>query len=128
MRIFSKKTIVIGLIIITTILQPSVLLAQGPAGDFGLQGTASAAGLPVSTTSPIITVGRIINYLLGFLGVIFLGLIIYAGFLWMTASGNTEQVTKAKKLMGNAVVGLLIVLASFAISRLVFSQLSGAIK
>ncbi len=111
--------LVFGLFLLS---QPSLVLAQSP-GDFGLKTTAQTAGLSISSTNPIKIVGNIINYLLGFLGVIFLGLIIYAGFLWMTASGNSEQVQKAKELIGNAVVGLIIILAAFAISTFVFSNL-----
>jgi hypothetical protein len=63
----------------------------------------------------------IINAVLSFLGVIFTIIIIYAGFKWMLAEGNTESVTQAKSLLKNAVIGLIIVLAAYAISVAIFS-------
>lgn len=71
-------------------------------------------------------IGRIIQAFLGILGVVALVLIIYAGFLWMTAGGNDEQITKAKRMMAQAVIGLAIVLSSFAITSFVVSRLVAA--
>ncbi len=73
------------------------------------------------------TIGRIINFLLGFLGVLALILILYAGFLWMTAAGNEENVAKAKKIMGAAVIGLVIILAAFAIANFIVVNLASQI-
>jgi hypothetical protein len=61
-----------------------------------------------------------INTVLSFLGVIFTILIIYAGFKWMTAQGSSESVTKAKGLLQNAVMGLIIVLVAYAASFMIF--------
>lgn len=72
------------------------------------------------------TIGTLINVFLGILGVIFLILIIYAGFLWMTAAGNDSQVGKAKNIMITSVVGLVILLSAYAISDFVITQLSEA--
>lgn len=63
------------------------------------------------------TVAKIINVILGFLGVIFLGLAVYAGFLYMTASGNEEKTKASLDLLRNAVIGLIILLAAWAITR-----------
>lgn len=64
-------------------------------------------------------VSNVINGFLSILGVIFLALIIYGGFLWMTAQGNDEQVTKAKGLIRNAIIGMIIVIAAYAITYFV---------
>lgn len=69
------------------------------------------------------TVFKIINYVLSFLGIIFLILIIYGGFVWMTAAGNEQRVTQAKKIIGNAAIGLAIVLISYGITLLIFRTL-----
>jgi len=53
-------------------------------------------------------------------------LIIYAGFLWMTAGGNPEQVDKAKQWLTNAIIGLAIILAAYAISGFVIDNLFAA--
>ncbi len=63
-----------------------------------------------------------VNIFLGLLGTIFIVLMIAAGFMWMTAAGNSEKIEKAIKLMAAGAIGLLIVLASFAISLYVTSR------
>ncbi len=63
--------------------------------------------------------GTIINAFLVLLGTIFLALLVYAGYIWMTAMGNTEKVEKSKNLISAAIIGLIITLASFAISHYV---------
>ena len=65
----------------------------------------------------------IINTVLGLLGIIFLVIIFYAGFLWMTAGGNDEQVGKAKGLIINSIIGVVIIVAAYAISYFILSAL-----
>ena len=72
------------------------------------------------------TLGLLINVLLGLLGIIFLVLVIYAGFLWMTAGGDEKQVAKAKSIIITAVIGLVILLSAYAISSFVLDQLISA--
>ena len=64
-----------------------------------------------------ITIAKVINVAMGFLTVIFLGLTIAAGFMYMTSAGNEEKVKKAVGLLKNALIGLIIVLMSWAITR-----------
>lgn len=68
-------------------------------------------------------VSTIINVLLSLLGVILLLLIIYGGVLWMTARGNEDQVKKAKNILTDAIIGLIIILAAYAISTFVVNAL-----
>ena len=68
-----------------------------------------------------IKVGRIISIALGMVGTIFLALTVYAGFLWMTAGGDEEKVTKAKNILQRSVLGMIIVIASYSISYFVVS-------
>ncbi len=84
---------------------------EGGIGDDPSQGVAQIVAL-------------IINSVLGLLGVIFLVLIIYAGFLWMTATGNDEQVTKAKNILIRAIIGVIIIVAAYAISFFVLSAVT----
>ncbi len=68
-------------------------------------------------------VSRVIKVLLSFLGVLFFILLIYAGFTWMTAAGNEEKITKAKKTMAAAVIGVAIILVAYAITVFVINSL-----
>ncbi len=83
---------------------------------------AGSAGFEDAELEDII--GGIISALLGFLGIIFLIIIIYAGFLWMTAGGNSDQIDKAKKWLINGVIGLILLLAAYAIVNFVIGALT----
>ena len=72
--------------------------------------------------------GTILAALLSFLGVIFMLLSIYAGFLWMTARGNDDQVRKAQKILQTSITGLVIVALAYGITRLVDSLVGGLFK
>jgi hypothetical protein len=74
-------------------------------------------------TNLITIIVRIINYSLGILGVLFLGLLIMSGYQWMTAGGNEDQVSKAQSRMKNAIIGLVIVLMSWAITYFVIYKM-----
>lgn len=63
--------------------------------------------------------GTIIGSVLSLVGVLFLIMMIYAGIMWMTAQGNDQQVTKAKDLLINSIIGIIIVFAAYAITALV---------
>ena len=72
---------------------------------------------------PIEIVGGIIKIGLNIVGLIFLALMIYGGFLWMTARGEEAKVTKSKELLEAAIIGLVIVFAAYGITYFVVNQL-----
>ena len=86
---------------------------------FSVKAVGADAGAFLSTR-----LGSIIGTLLSFLGVIFMVLVIYAGVLWMTARGAEAQVDKAKDILVNAIIGLILVLAAYAITAFVGGQLT----
>lgn len=88
-----------------------------------VNGFAPTVGYVPSEITPEQIVGRLIAYVLSFLGVIFLVLMVYGGWLWLTASGNEEQVTKAKELIKQAVIGLVIVFTSYLVSYFVLQAI-----
>ncbi len=75
---------------------------------------------------PRIIIARIIRILLGFLGVVAVGLMIYAGFRWMLAGGREEETKHAQQIMVNAAIGLVIVLSAYAITQFVLNTLLDA--
>lgn len=72
------------------------------------------------TVEPIIN--NTIAVIMSFLGVIFLGLMLYGGFVWMTAQGEQARVKLAKDLITTAVIGIIIVIASYAITMFVLGR------
>ena len=72
-------------------------------------------------------IGIIISYMLAFLGVIFLVLVIYSGFQWLTAGGNEDKVKQARSRITNAVFGLIIILAAFAITNFIGGKIQNPV-
>ena len=68
-------------------------------------------------------IAQIIKWILGFLGVVFLVLVIIAGFKWMTAGGASDQVKQAQASLTNATIGLAIILFSYLITNYVVFSL-----
>lgn len=71
--------------------------------------------------------GRLIGSVLSFVGVLFLIMMIYAGIMWMTAQGNDQQVTKAKNLLINSIIGLVIIFAAYAITAFIGNFVSNSL-
>lgn len=92
----------------------------------GLGTTASTAGLGTEATPLAEIVGNIIYAALSLTGVIFVILIIYGGFIWMQARGNQEDVTKAKKIIESAIIGVILIGLAFAITSFVISRITEA--
>jgi amino acid transporter len=89
-------------------------------------GLDKAAGTGLGDTDPRIIAARIIRIFLGFLGIIAVSLVMYAGWMYMTAEGDSEKVEKAKKILIGALIGLVICLASFAIASFILNSLLDA--
>ncbi|MDO8505133.1 MAG: pilin [bacterium] len=97
-----------------------------PIGNVGIEGAADVpgqAGLLLTSTDPRIIVAKIIRVALGFLGTVALVLILYGGYLWMTAAGNEETIDKAKKVLTQATIGLAIILSAFSITQFIINRL-----
>ena len=108
---------------------PQAILAQADPTASGLDATAGKIdafkGQTTTNYSSFLQTkaGQIISIVLSFVGALFLILMIYAGILWMTAQGNDQQVTKAKSLMINAIIGMIIVFAAYALTTFIGNQL-----
>lgn len=109
---------------LATVMLAAAHFAVAAELDTGLD-YASGSGLSAAN-DPRVIAANIIRIVLGFLGIIAVGLIIYAGWLYMTAAGEPEKIEKAKKILIGAVIGLLICLASFAIASFILNKLIGA--
>lgn len=99
------------------------------AQDLGLGVAENSLGgaLGESGADPRNIIANIINIALGFLGVLAVGIVLYAGFLWMTSNGEEDKVTRAKQILKMGVIGLVIILSAWMIVTFVISKLSGSI-
>jgi hypothetical protein len=73
------------------------------------------------TFSHIVT--RVIMVFLTIIGLIFISLIIYGGFQWMTARGNEEKIRKAQDILKHAIWGLIITLSAYSIGYFILKFL-----
>lgn len=80
----------------------------------------------LGTRSPVEIALSLINWMLGILALIAVVLILYGGFLWLTSRGEEEQIEKAKRVLINAGIGLLIILAAWGIVLYILEILLGA--
>lgn len=109
---------------LTFLYLPLNALANPPSTLEGLQKTSGA--VPGINKEDLPTmIGQIVGALLSFVGVLFLILMIYGGVMWMTARGNEQQVEKARGLIIAAVIGIIIVLAAYAITIFIGNIVSG---
>jgi hypothetical protein len=119
----SKKIMMVAVMIglVSVLALPFVASAQTlgiDEGDFANSGL-STASLPE-------TVGNLIGAALGLLGLVALIIILIGGFKWMTAMGNEENAKKARALITQGVIGLIIIVCSYAITQFVLSALNEA--
>lgn len=136
-----KKVFAFFLVIIFSLILVSPVLAEDPPpiedpmliggtiassvkaqSDAQTQALGARAGFNMG-----LGVGDIVSTLIGVvlsvLGIIFLVLIVVSGYQWMMAGGNEETIKSAKKRLTNAVIGLVIVLAAWAITVFIFRNL-----
>lgn len=71
-------------------------------------------------------IGKVVSVFLGLLGIIFIVLMLYAGWKWMTAAGDESKVTDAKETITRAIIGLIITVGSYAIWNLIFTYFISA--
>jgi len=114
------KNLVSFVLALAIILTPALAFAQP---DFG---TGYLGGSTLPSTDVRTVAVNLINVLLGVLGIIFLLLVLYGGFLWMTAGGNDEAAQKGRKIIGNGIIGLIVIFVAFAITTFVFNILVAA--
>lgn len=71
-------------------------------------------------------IGKLIKGAISFVGVFFFGYLVWAGYLWMTAHGEEEKISQAKKMISGGVIGLAITLAAYAITTFIIMRLERA--
>ncbi|MBT3538605.1 hypothetical protein HN481_00580 [Candidatus Parcubacteria bacterium] len=101
-------------------LVSTVSAADPKSTTYGLKTTAGAAGLNTGDVPTI--VGNIIGSALSLISVLFFILMVYGGIVWMLARGKEEQSKKALDTIIGAIIGIIIVLAAYAITNFVFSS------
>lgn len=106
----------------TSIIAPIAVHAQGLGGAKNqLDSIATKSG--VNTSADVGTVmGTVIATALSLVGIIFLALMVYAGYLWMTARGEASQIEKAQEIIKASLIGIFVVLSAYAITAFVMGK------
>jgi len=110
--------------LLTVIIFPAMALADESAlGKLEEVGSTGGPYVVVDESGVADVIGIGVAAALSLIGVIFLVLIIYAGYEWMTARGEEEKVTKAKDTLTRAIIGLIIAVGAYAIWQFIFNSL-----
>jgi predicted permease len=119
------KKIIFALTLVATFF----LLANSASAGALSQGVSSFGQQVYGGSSvPLqILAAQIIRALLGFLGIIFVAMIIYAGFMYMTSQGKEDVIKKAKNTLVTSIIGLAIILMSYAIATYVTNMIIGSV-
>jgi len=121
---------IIGLFGFSIVLAKEVKLAQMDALNL-LTNTQPYTGYAAANEQTLtILIGRIINIFLGLVGTLFLVFTVYAGYLWLTAGGDTKKIDTSKAYLKNGIIGIIITLSAFGISTFIINALisSGVIN
>jgi hypothetical protein len=124
-----KKAVIFCVILfsLTVFLFPGITLAaSGPdrllfGGTEVKTETQSVLGL--GSKDPRIIIASLIRIVLGFLGILAVGLIMYGGWLYMTSEGDEKKIETAKNVIKDAFIGLIIILSSFALASFILKWL-----
>lgn len=84
------------------------------ASVFGLAPNAAPPTVP-STIPIFVEIFGIVRFVLVLVGIVAVGVLIYAGFLMILNLGNEEMITRGKKIFGNTLIGLLMIVLCYAI-------------
>lgn len=119
-----KKYFITSLLLLSFCLLPLLTFATYTPASLDPANVANvyignATGL--GQRNPIDAIALTINWILTLLGIFFLVLMIYGGFTWMLAQGNESNIDKAKDIIKAAVIGLVIILASYGVSAFIFT-------
>ncbi|HRY36741.1 MAG TPA: hypothetical protein P5230_02575 [Candidatus Magasanikbacteria bacterium] len=133
MKSFFKKFIFGAILFSILILPLSVCFADETADQkaakYGVQKVYNNSLLSligISNQEPLDIIQGLVRLVLGFVGIVLMVLIIYAGFTWIKARDNSGEVDKAKDIIESAIYGIVIVVLAYGISEFIFSRLTSS--
>jgi len=120
------KRVLATLALSSILVLPYLVFAESNNPLDKLQQVGSGANGPYASTTETglaTIIGTVISAALALLGIIFIILIIIAGYQWMTAGGNEEAIKNAQARIKTAIIGLVITLAAYAIWAFISNSL-----
>ncbi|MFA4871729.1 MAG: hypothetical protein WC610_01565 [Patescibacteria group bacterium] len=124
-RLFLKKC---ACFLFLLILLSVPVLAMAATDNTNILDNLNKTGLGTGKGTDLkLIIGAIVKVFLGFMGIVMVVLIIYGGFLWMTAAGDAKKVDNAKEILKSAVIGIIIILVAYAITAFVITKVQTAV-
>ena len=124
-----KLKVLLILIGLTVIMVPAIAFGQDaldPKGFTEQVGLNSGYNTDINTQTGLASfLGGLVRNLLSFIGLLFVVYVIYGGYLWLTSAGNEEKVEKAKKIIRDGTIGLIVILLAVAIYIFIIYALAG---
>lgn len=114
--------IIIGIVFAFSFNHNQVYAADNSWIDSPLDTIKSAVP---STSTPDVTINKIVNLIFTISEVAFVVILIVGGVMYLTSMGNEDAAGKARKLMLDAVIGIVIVLSAWGIGTWLLSSLKG---
>lgn len=127
---FSIKIIAIALffIIVSSFIQPALATDSiYSKTSIGLEASRTEIYGPEGQLPLELRLLGIVNFLLTFVAIIFFILLIYAGYTWMMARGNDEEVTRAKKIIRQVVTALIIILLARVFTEFLINSFTDSV-
>ncbi len=120
------KKMILGfsaVLVVVVVLLPSVSYAKKTLSDAtpALKTVSGQSGVTDGDISSVMA--NVIKTGIAFSGILFFILMVYAGITWMTAQGKDEQVQKAQKTLIGAMIGIIVVIGSYAITNFVQTRI-----
>ena len=106
------------------LLLPAAAFAQLSEAQTDLTTVGGSIGADATSNTLPELIGNVIQVLLSVLGIIFVVLVVYAGFLYLTSMGDPDKVKKAKNLLTQSIIGLVIIVAAYAVAAFVIDALT----
>lgn len=123
MKKILKHIIYISCLVILLVLPFFVFAATQPLKALEKVAVEGGYAGGVNEFTLSVFIGKVIYTFLSLLGVVFITLMLYGGFKWMKASGRADEVEKAQDIIRQAIIGLIIVTSSWAITNFVVSKM-----
>ena len=125
-----KKYILIGLAMLLSLaIMPATQVsgAEAVADDTDILGVKTFGGATkLGKKDFAATIAEIINVALSLLGIVAVVIILIGGFKWMTSGGDETKVGDARKFIFAGVIGLAIIMSSWALATFVLTKLASA--
>ncbi|MDD4900988.1 MAG: hypothetical protein PHS62_02655 [Patescibacteria group bacterium] len=121
----TSKKIMLSVCLVVLLLLPQLVLAGNNPPLNVLDNVAASTGpyAQANNDTLVSIVGNVVGIALGLIGIVFLGLMLFAGYNWMTAQGDEEKVGKAKSIIIQTIIGIIIIVGAYASWAFLFEKL-----